>query len=151
VQEGELNLGITQTKRQQVIDNTVAAGAQLDVVLPADNPCNIHGLIVDVFVGSQVDTQHDFGKWGMLLLPRGGTGVPSLTTASINGENAVATFWMLGAWMLIGPDHNHVGGAPRTSRNCPQKGRLVFALENSSVSAGAVRVHGTVTWFETRK
>jgi len=151
VQEGELNLGISQTKRTFAIDNTVNAGAQLDVQIPANDPCNIHGLILDVWVGSQVDTQHDFGKWALLLLPRSGTGVPSMDTSGVNSENSVSTIWMLGSWMIIGPDHNHVGGAPRTSRNCPNSGRLFFVLENSSVSAGAVRVHGTVSWFETTK
>jgi len=149
VQAGEVNLGVTQTKRQLVIDNTISAGASLNSVLPISDACNVHGLIVDIWVGSQVDTQHDFGKWAVMQLPRGGTGIPAITTANINTENDNAVFWMLGAWMIIGPDHNHIGGAPRTSRNCPKNGRVVVAIENSSVSAGAVRVHGTVTWFET--
>jgi len=135
----------------QVIDNTVAAGAQLDVVIPADDPCNIHGLIVDVWIGSQVDTQHDFGKWALFLLPRTGTAVPSINTAGVNNELNNSVTWILGSWMLIGPDHNHVGAAPRTSRNCPKAGRLVFSVENSAVSAGAVRVHGTITYFQTVK
>jgi len=151
VQEGELNLGISQTKRTFAIDNTVSLGAQLDVPIPANDPCNIHGLILDVWVGSEVTGQHDFGKWGLFLLPRTGTSVPPINTAGVNAEAAVSTIWMLGSWMLIGPDHNHVGGAPKSSRNCPNSGRLVFSLENSAVSAGAVRVHGTVTWFETTK
>ncbi len=144
-------MGITQTKRVFVIDNTVSAGAQLNVQIPADSPCNIHGLILDLWVGQQVLTFHDFGKWALLLLPRGGAGVPSLTTTSLNSGVDQAVIWMLGAWMVVDQDRNHVGGAPRTSRNCPQQGRLFFALENSALSAGAVRVHGTVTWFETRK
>jgi len=144
-------MGISQTKRQLVIDNTVNAGAQLNVVIPATDSCNVHGLILDVWVGSQVDTHHDFGKWALMLMPRGGTAIPVINTAGINAEADTSTFWMLGSWMLIGPDHNHVGGAPRTSRNCPKNGRLVFSLENSAVSAGAVRVHGTVSWFETIK
>ena len=132
-----------------MIDNTVGAGAQLNVPIPATQSCNVHGLILDVWVGSQVDTQHDFGKWGICQLPRGTTAIPLLTTTALNTEVDAATFWMLGSWMIIGPDHNHVGGAPRTSRNCPKNGRMVFVLENSALSAGAVRVHGTVTWFET--
>jgi len=145
-------MGVTQTKRVQVIDNTVAAGAQLNVALrAATDACNIHGLVLDIWVGSQVDTQHDFGKWALMVLPRTGTNTPSLTTGTLNTEIDNPTFWMIGSWMLIGPDHNHVGGAPRTSRNCSQSARLVFALENSAVSAGSVRVHGTATWFETSK
>ena len=144
-------MGISQTKRQQVIDNTISAGSQLDVTMPGEDACNIHGLIVDLWVGSQVDTQHDFGKWAVMLLPREGTGVPSLTTANLNNEKDASVFWMLGSWMIIGPDHNHIGGAPRTSRNCPRQGRMIISIENSAVSAGAVRVHGTVTWFETTK
>ena len=144
-------MGTSQTKRVRVIDNTVAAGAQLNDILPQTDACNVHGLIVDLWVGSQVDTQHDFGKWALMQLPRGTTPIPSLVTSTLNTEVDAATFWMIGSWMLIGPDHNHIGGAPRTSRNCPAQGRLVIAIENSSVSAGAVRVHGTVTWFETTK
>ncbi len=151
MQEGELNLGIAQTKKLFVIDNTIGAGAQLDVEIPADTPCNVHGLILDVWVGSQVATQHDFGNWALFALPRTASGVPPITTSGVNAENFASTVWMFGNWMLIGPDHNHVGGAPKSSRNCPDAGRLVFSLENSAVSAGAVRVHGTVSWFETRK
>jgi len=145
-------MGISQTKRQQVIDNTVALGAQLNVTLnTATDPCNIHGLVLDVWIGSQVDTQHDFGKWAVVLQPRATAGAPVLTTTALNSEIDNPIFWMLGSWMLVGPGWNHVGGAPRTSRNCPRDGRLRFIVENSSVSAGSVRVHGTATWFETIK
>jgi len=152
VQEGELNLGTTQTKRVQVIDNTVALGAQLDVTLnTAGDPCNIHGLILDIWVGQQVATFHDFGNWALMLLPRGASVIPSLTTTSLNNEKNNPVMWMNGNWMLVDLDRNHVGGAPRTSRNCPRDGRLVFSLENSAISQGAVRVHGVATWFETIK
>ena len=145
-------MGISQTKRMQAIDNTVSAGAQLDVVLnTADDPCNIHGLIIDLWVGQQVVTFHDFGKWALFLLPRTGTSVPSINTTGVNSENASSVIWMLGTWMVVDVDRAHVGGAPRTSRNCPRGGRLVVSIENSSVSAGAVRVHGVATWFETIK
>jgi len=145
-------LGISQTKRVQAIDNTVADGAQLNVTLStAGDPCNIHGLVLDLWVGQQVVTFHDFGKWALMLLPRGGTGVPSITTANLNNELDNSVFWMVGSWMIVDVDRAHVGGAPRTSRNCPRNGRLVVAIENSAVSAGPVRVHGTATWFETIK
>jgi len=145
-------LGISQTKRTQAVDNTISAGAQLDVVLKtAEDPCNIHGLIIDLWVGQQVLTFHDFGYWAVTLLPRANATVPVITTTRVNDERDSAVTWMLGTWMLVGEDRNHIGGAPRTSRNCPRDGRLVISIANSAISAGAVRAHGVATWFETTK
>jgi len=145
-------LGISQTKRQQGIDFTVSAGAQgLATLNTAADPCNIHGLILDLWVGSEVTGQHDFGHWSVVLQPREDTSAPSMTTSGISAEDANAIFWMLGTWMLIGPDKVHIGGAPRTSRNCPRGGRLRVLVENSVLSAGAMRVHGNASWFETIK
>ncbi len=145
-------MGIAQTKRIQVIDNTVSAGAQLNVTLKSgEDACNVHGLILDLWVGGQVLTQHNFGKWALSTVIRSGAGAPNLTTTSLNAETDNPVIWMLGAWMIVDPDRIHVGGAPRTSRNCASKSKIVFSLENSAVSAGAVRVHGVCTWFETTK
>ena len=143
-------MGVSQTKRTQAIDNTIAAGAQLDVVLnTAEDPCNIHGLIIDLWIGQQVVTFHDFGYWAVFILPRKGTAVPPLTTTNINNENDSAVTWMLGTWMVVDVDRAHIGGAPRTSRNCPRGGRMVISMANSAISAGAVRAHGVASWFET--
>jgi len=141
-----------QTKRVQVIDNTIAAGTQLNVTIKTlEDACNVHGLILDLWVGQQVLTFHDFGKWALMVVERKTAGIPLLTTTSLNAENDNTTFWMLGSWMVVDQDRVHIGGAPRTSRNCRKDSRLIVGIENSAVSAGAVRVHGTVTWFETTK
>ena len=80
-------MGLSQTKRTQAIDNTVAAGAQLDVILnTTEEPCNIHGLIIDLWVGQQVATFHDFGYWAVSILPRTTTTVPVLNTTNVNQE-----------------------------------------------------------------
>jgi len=145
-------MGVSQTKRQQGISNTVSAGGQSDTILnTASDPCNIHGLIVDLWVGSEVTGQHDFGHWSVVLQPRGDASTPAINTGAISLEAANPIFWMLGSWMVIGPDKSHIGGAPRTSRNCPRGGRLKVSVENSALSAGAVRYHGNASWFETIK
>jgi len=151
VQEGELNMGVSQTKRISAVDNTIAAGGQLDIEIKSDNACNIHGLIVDLWVGQQVATFHDFGYWAVSLLPRTQTQVPNLITSQVNDERDSAVFWMLGSWMIVDTDRAHVGGAPRTSRNCPRDGRMVVSISNAALSAGSVRVHGVISWFETVK
>jgi len=145
-------LGISQTKRTQGIDNTIAAGAQLNVTINAsEEPCNIHGLVLDLWIGQQVATFHDFGYWALYLLPRVTTSVPVLNTTNLGDERDSAVTWMLGSWMVVDTDKAHVGGAPRTSRNCPRGGRLVLTIANAALSAGSVRVHGIATWFETVK
>jgi len=59
---------------------------------------------------------------------------------------------MLGTWMTSDTGVvSHIGGSPRTSRNCPRGGRLVLAVANSALSGSTVRIHGTMTWFETTK
>ncbi len=145
-------MGITQTKRQQAIDNTVAANAQVNTVInTADDPCNIHGLIIDIRIGS-LSTGLSFGQWAVTLMPRVGTNAPVLTTSTINSEIDNPVFWMLGSWMTdLTGGLDRVGGAPRTSRNCPRGGRLQFNLENSAVSGSGIRFHGTATWFEVIK
>jgi len=144
-------MGISQTKRQQVIDNTISAGTQVNTTIRTiGDPCNIHGLILDLWIGSRLVTQHNFGQWAVLINPRGGTGTPSITTTSINAEQDNPLFWMLGSWMTVESDKSHVGGAPRTSRNCPTNSKLTLAIESSALSEGASRIHGTVTWFETQ-
>jgi len=145
-------MGISQTKRMQAIDNTLSLGSQLATTInTADDPCNIHGLQLDLFIGSNVGAEHNFGKWALVLQPRGSAAAPSINTTGINAEDNNAIFWMLGSWMIVDRGFAHVGGAPRTSRNCPEKATLKFLLENSALSTTAVRVHGTVTWFETTK
>jgi len=135
-----------------VIDNTVALGGQLDVIInTADDPCNIHGLILDIWAGVVSSTVPTFGQWALMVLPRGNTPVPALTTTSLNNEDNNPVIWMLGSWLASGDDKAHVGGAPRTSRNCPRNGRLVFSIENSALSGTGIRVHGVATWFETIK
>ncbi len=152
MQEGEVNLGVTQTKRIQVIDNTVALGTQLNVTLnTADDPCNIHGLILDLWAGVVTSTVPTFGQWALSLLPRGGTTAPALTTAGLNAETNNPIIWMLGSWLASGDDKAHIGGAPRTSRNCPRGGRLIVGIENSALSGTGIRIHGVATWFETIK
>jgi len=145
-------MGITQTKRQQALDNTIAVGGQITFVLnTASDPCNIHGLMLDINIGSNVGSEHNFGAWALVLSPRGTTGIPAITTGAINFEADNPIFWMLGSWMNIDRGFTHIGGAPRTSRNCPRGGRLQVTIANSPVSTSAVRVHGTATWFETIK
>ncbi len=145
-------MGITQTKRQQAIDGTTAAGVQTNTSINvAADPCNIHGMIVDIQIGS-TSTGLSFGQWAVTLQPRGSTTAPGLTTANINNEQDNPVFWMLGSWMTdLTGGLNRVGGSPRTSRNCPRGGRLQFQIENSSLSGSGIRFHGTVTWFETIK
>ena len=144
-------MGVSQTKRFQVIDNTLAPNAQLnDVISTSEDPCNIHGLQLDVWVGTTT-AGLNFGAWGLWLLPRQATAVPILTTTALNTEVDSAVNWLLGAWLQNENAFNHVGGAPRTSRNCPRGGRLVFSIASSAVSATTTRIHGVVTWFETTK
>jgi len=145
-------MGVSQTKREQAIDNTISVGAQLDVdLVTVVDPCNIHGLIVDMFVGSNVGAEHNFGHWSVHVRPRTGTGAPAMTTTGINLEKDIAIKWMQGSWMIVDRGFTHIGGAPRTSRNCPRGGRLTVSIGNSAVSTTAVRVHGVATWFETQK
>jgi len=144
-------MGVSQTKRVQVVDNTVIANGQLDVVITtSEDPCNIHGMIVDLWIADGV-SQIDFGQWAVSLLPRAATAVPILTTGAVNTEVDTAVFWMISSWMVSGQNPVRIGGAPKTSRNCPRNGRLVVSVANSPVSGGTVRVHGTVSWFETIK
>ena len=134
-----------------VIDNTVAPGAQFnDVIITSEDPCNIHGMILDVTIGTNV-AGLNFGNWALSLLPRSATAVPILTTAAANTEVDSAVFWLFGSWMTEASVFARIGGSPRTSRNCPRGGRLVFGVENSAVSGTTVRIRGTVTWFETIK
>ena len=145
-------MGLSQLRRQQAIDNTVSLGATLEVFLKTgEDACNIHGLILDIFIGSNVGAEHNFGKWALVAQPRATTGAPGMTTTALNAELDNAVFWMLGAWMIVDRGFTHIGGAPRTSRNCPKEARIKLLVENSSLSTTAVRVHGTATWFETSR
>jgi len=143
-------MGTTQTKRTQGIDSTIAANANASFTISSEEPCNIHGLITDVFVGN-TGAGLNFGHWGVYLLPRTSTGVPVPTTGNLNTEIDSAVTWMTGTWMCNTESVAHIGGAPRSSRNCPRGGRLVLVIENSALSASLVRVHGVQTWFETIK
>jgi len=145
-------MGITQTKRQQAFDTTVAANALASIVLRVrSDPCNIHGLILDVHVGN-TGVGLSFGQWCVVLMPRADTTIPVMTTAGINTEDANPIFWMLGNWMTHETGGiDHIGGAPKSSRNCGQAGVLRFIIENSPVSGSTVRIHGTASWFETAK
>jgi len=143
-------LGISQLRRQFALDFTVLANAtgNANVNIPSD-PCNVHGLIVDVRIGS-IGIGLSFGTWALTLRPRASTSIPDLRTADINAEKDNPVFWMLGSWMADEQGAvDRVGGSPRTSRNCPRDSKLNFAVENSPISGATVRVHGVVTWFET--
>jgi len=145
-------MGISQTKRVRAFDNTVAANAQIGLILnTADDPCNIHGLITDMMIG-QTGVGLSFGYWALCLLPRGTTANPVLTTTALNSEVDNPIFWMVGTWMTDDAGVvSHIGGAPRTSRNCPRGGRLVLVIANSALSGSTIRTHGVATWFETIK
>ncbi len=144
-------MGVSQTKRVSADDNTIPANTQNDKVITSEEPCNIHGLIVDMMLG-QTGVGLSFGYWALWLLPRGDSAIPTLNTTTINAEQSSAVLWMLGTWMTDDAGVvSHIGGAPKTSRNCPRGGRLVFTISNSSLSGSTVRVHGTLSWFETIK
>jgi len=144
-------MGVSQTKRTQAVDNTVAVNAQSSFVITSEDPCNIHGLMLDLMVG-QISTGLTFGYWAMFLKPRSDTNVPVLNTTNINAESFSAITWMQGTWMTDDAGViSHIGGAPKSSRNCPRGGALVLVVANSALSGSTVRIHGTITWFETIK
>jgi len=145
-------MGISQTKRTQGIDGTISAGTQVNTLLnTAGDPCNIHGFQLDLWIGSRLITQHNFGHWAVTLQPRGDTTMPNIKTSDLSAELSSSIMWMLGSWMTVESDKAHIGGAPRTSRNCPKGGRLQVAIESSALSEGASRFHGNAQWFETIK
>ena len=145
-------MGVSQTKRSVAIDNTISVGANLaQDLVNVEDPCNVHGLILDLWIGSNVGAEHNFGKWAVFAQPRTNTNIPTVNTTNVNDERDSAITWMLGAWMIVDRGSTHIGGAPRTSRNCPRGGRITLAIENSTLSTTAVRVHGVCTWFETQK
>ena len=79
-------MGTTQTKRMQTLDNTIAANAQVTFTIDtADDPCNIHGLIVDMHVGN-TGVGLSFGQWIAYVQPRGSTSGPIIDTTAINAE-----------------------------------------------------------------
>ena len=141
-------MGVSQTKRTQGHDNTIVPGAQTVFTNTSEDACNIHGLILDLLVGG-LSTGLNFGHWALCLLPRSSTAVPVITTTNLNSEIDSPVMWMLGTWMLNNDSISHIGGAPKSSRNCPRGGRLVAIIESSVLSASNVRVHGNSTWFET--
>jgi len=144
-------MGVSQTKRTEGVDFTVAANTQGEQAITAEEACNIHGLIMDVMIG-QTGAGLSFGYWAVYLLPRGGTPVPVLNTTNLDSEIDSAVTWMVGTWMTDDAGViSHIGGAPRTSRNCPRGGRLMFVFANSALSGSLVRVHGVMSWFETIK
>jgi len=145
-------LGISQTKRLQAIDGTLIAGSQSEFIInTAEDPCNIHGLIIDIWISGATATLPSFGQWALTMRPRLSTAGPGIATSTLNLEADNPIFWMLGTWMVAGIDKAHVGGAPRTSRNCPRGGRLTIGIQSSALSAGVMRIHGVATWFETIK
>jgi len=144
-------MGISQTKRLSALDNTVAANAENVLNIQSEEPCNIHGLIVDIMIG-QTGTGLSFGYWSLYLIPRPVATTLALNTTNINGENDSAVTWMIGTWMTDDAGViSHIGGSPRTSRNCPRGGKLVLVISNSALSGSTIRIHGTLSWFETIK
>jgi len=145
-------MGISQTKRLSAFDDIIAANAQgVFFVTTSEEPCNIHGMILDMMIG-QTGAGLTFGYWILALLPRKDTGVPIVNTATLNTEDYSAITWMVGTWMTDDAGVvSHIGGAPRTSRNCPRGGRLVMIIHNSALSGSSVRTHGTASWFESIK
>jgi len=144
-------MGVSQTRRNQGVDNTLAPNGGVSITNTSEEPCNIHGLQVDVMIGN-TGAGLTFGYWAIYLLPRGSTGVPTLTTTNLNNEQDSPVTWMLGTWMTTDTGVvSHIGGSPRTSRNCPRGGRLILRITSSVLSASSVRIHGVMTWFETIK
>jgi len=145
-------MGTTQTKHQQVFDNILAANAQVNFdIKTADDACNVHGLILDIHVGN-TGVGLTFGQWALVLRPRGqAINTPVITTSQINLEFEIPIFWMLGNWMTEAGQIDHIGGAPKSSRNCARNSILTVSVESSALSGSSVRVHGTATWFETTK
>jgi len=141
----------SQTKRSQGLDNTISVGGQTSFTVTASNPCNVHGLILDLHIGSNVGAEHNFGYWALYLLPREQTSIPTVNTTNMTDERDTQVMWMAGSWTVIDRGFIHIGGAPRTSRNCPKDGRLVLVISNSALSTTAVRANGLMTWFETIK
>jgi len=144
-------LGVSQTKRTRGFDVIIAANAQGSLAITSEDPCNVHGLMADFMIG-QTGAGLTFGYWALYLLPRESTSEPVLNTTNLNSEIDTAVMWMVGTWMTDDAGVvSHIGGAPKSSRNCPRDGRLVFIIANSALSGSSVRVHGTLTWFETIK
>jgi len=146
-------MGISQTKRWVAFDNIIGANAQQSTTVTAKEPCNVHGLILDVFVG-QTGAGLSFGYWMLLLMPRPAAAVsePIINTTNLNLELENPLTWMLGSWMTDDAGVvSHVGGAPKSSRNCPRDSRLILIIQNSALSGSSIRTHGIMTWFETIK
>ncbi len=109
---------------------TVAAttGGGLDLEIKAQRAHNVHGLICEVNIESEVQDANSNGSWAVYLFPGDIIAAADFlnTWAEWDDENISQYLWGQGLWMASNQTPAHVKFAPKPSRNITKGGRVVL-------------------------
>jgi len=108
----------------------LTTNAQLITEIDFDNAVNVHGLLVDINIESEVMDANSNGFWVVYAFPGGTIDNSDLPTTynALNDEVIQGYVWGIGNWMASNQTPFHTQFRPKTSRNLPRRGRVLVQV-----------------------
>ena len=126
-----------------------ASADSLDTALDEGPSVNVHGLRYCFSIEPENGDANANGFWLCLCLPAGvlqTTDFPT-TFANLDNDNFNPYVWGVGCWTASNQAPYHYEFTPSTSRTCQNGARISAYIVKSGISAGAVRINQTMTFF----
>ena len=119
-----------QTRMLKADSAALTTGGGLSVEIQAVRAHNIHGLICEVNIESEVMDANSNGHWAVYLLPGDVITNNDLmeTWSQWDDEKVSQYLWGQGLWMASNQTPYHMMFAPGTSRNVTKSGRVVLRV-----------------------
>jgi len=121
-----------------------------EIELDESASVNVHGLRYCGSIEPENADANANGFWLLLCLPAGiitpTTQMPG-SFAELDNENFLPYVWGVGCWTASNQAPYHFEFAPRTSRTCQKGARIYGYICKTGISAGAVRLNETLTFF----
>ncbi len=139
-------------ERRRVVFNDISAsgvGQNTVIITILEASVNVHDVSASLAVTPTSADANCDGIWALVVLPRGSTAVPTITTANLNLELENPTIWGIGVFQASNQTPwNMPRFAPRTSRNLPKGARVVLILAVEGLTAGTAQVNFGLTFHE---
>jgi len=141
--------------RRRIAASTDAKGAgtseQLTMDFDESDVVNLHGFRAEAVLEPETENANANGTWAIYVLPGDIIQAADLPAniGQLNATDAAAYLWGAGVWAAANQTTDKIKFEPKTSRNIPNKGRVVFRVTFDGVSAGNVRINQLMTGFTT--
>ena len=140
-----------QARKMEADTAALQALQGLTSQIVAERAHNIHGLICEINVESEVMEANSNGHWAVYLFPGNVANNNDLLETWNDWDDEVVTqyLWGQGLWMASNQTPFHMRFAPKTSRNVPKGGRVVLRtwVEGTLPVLTANRVNQYIMYF----